>query len=138
MPNEWPAAFNYMLTSGQFIPIYTISQYLEINYIDVFSRNGLLNRTLVCYNAPWSSCGERTKISSKFRRTVKFFSPYKSRNTHTFILDLETDKDRSRSSADFSELMEPRGEPKVKPFSGHCFDLGGFTTKTKKNSSYML
>ena len=111
-----------MLTSGQFIPIYTISQYLEINYIDIFSRNVLLNRTLVCYNAPWSSCGERTKISSKFRRTVKFFSPYKSRNTHTFVLDLETDKD-SRLCADFSELKDPRGNPKEKSFSRHCFDL---------------
>ena len=47
MLNELPAASDYALTSGQLITIYTISQYLEINYIDIFSRNGLLNRSFL-------------------------------------------------------------------------------------------
>lgn len=54
----------------------------------------------VPYNAPRNSCGERIKIWRKFHQTVQFFFLHRSKNTRTFISDLETDDD-SRSSADF-------------------------------------
>lgn len=124
-----------MLTSGQFIAIYTISQYLEINYIDIFSRNVLPNPSFLgseLFVISRGIPGKRVKISSKFRRTVQLFF-HKSRNTCTLISDLRQTTAVARPPISLNQ-KDRRGNLTVRSFSGHS--LGSYRDYYKDGKDF--